>query len=61
MSFDLTKIKALVMASGIKVVFNIDGLIIHLTLNIPEQQSLFNLPNLSTNSLNRFPCQYEQL
>ncbi len=35
MSFDLTKTKALLMASISKVVFNIDGLTIHSTLNIP--------------------------
>jgi hypothetical protein len=49
------------MASTNKVAFNIDGLIIHSTLNIPVQQSLSILPNLSSNSLNRFTCQYEQL
>jgi hypothetical protein len=46
MSFNQIKTKALLMASTSKAVFNIDGLIIHLTLNIPIQQSLFNLPNL---------------
>jgi hypothetical protein len=40
------------MASIGKVAFNIDGLIIHLTLNILVQQSLFSLPNLSIDSLN---------
>jgi len=49
------------MASISKVALNIDGLIIHSTSNIHVQQSLSNLPNLSTNSLNRFTCQYEQL
>jgi len=58
MSFDLTKIKGLLMALISKVVFNIDGLIIHSTLNILVQ---FSLPNLSSNSLNRFTCWYEQL
>jgi hypothetical protein len=53
MSFDLTKTKALLMASISKVVFNIDGLIIHSTLNILVQ---FSLPNLSSNSLNMFTC-----
>jgi hypothetical protein len=57
----LTKTKALLMASIGKVVFNIDGLIIHSALNILVQQSLISLPNLSSNSLNRFRCQYEQL
>jgi hypothetical protein len=42
MPFDLTKIKALLMASIGKVAFNIDGLIIHLTSNILVQQFLFN-------------------
>ncbi len=49
------------MASTSKFSFYIDGLPIHLTLNIPIQQSLFSLPNLSTDSLNRFTCWYEQL
>jgi hypothetical protein len=49
------------MASTNKVAFNINGLIIHSTLNIRVQQSLSILPNLSSNSLNRFTCQYEQL
>ncbi len=56
MYFDLTKTKALLMASIGKIAFNIDGLTIHLTLNIPIQQSLFNVPNLSLNSLNRLTC-----
>jgi hypothetical protein len=30
-------------------------------LNIPIQQSLSNLPNLSLNSINRLTCWYEQL
>jgi hypothetical protein len=59
MSSDLTKPKALLMASTNKIAFN--SLIIHLTLNIDVQQSLLNLPNLSSNSLNRLTCQYEQL
>jgi hypothetical protein len=33
----------------------------HSTLNIPVQQSLSSLPNLSLDSLNRLTCQYEQL
>ncbi len=61
MSFDLTKTKALLMASMGKIAFNIDGLTIHSTLNIPIQQSLSNLPNLSLNSINRLTCWYEQL
>jgi hypothetical protein len=36
-SFDLTKTKALLMASTCKVTFNIENLIIHLTLNISFQ------------------------
>jgi hypothetical protein len=36
-SYELTKIKALLMASTGKIAFNIDGLIIHLTLNILVQ------------------------
>ncbi len=59
--FDLIKTKALLMASTNRVVLNIDGLIIHSTLNIHVQQFLFNLPNLSTNSLYKFTCQYKQL
>ncbi len=61
MSFDLTKIKALLMASTCKIAFNIDDLTIHSTFNIFVQQSSFSLPNLSSNSLNRFTCRYEQL
>jgi len=61
MSFDLTKTKALLMAPIGKIVFNIDGLTIHLTLNITIQQSLFNLPKLSSDSLNMLMCQYEHL
>jgi len=37
------------MASIGTVAFNIDGLKIHLALNIPIQQSLFNLANLLIN------------
>jgi hypothetical protein len=36
-SYDLTKTKALLMASTNKVAFNFDGLTIHSTLNIPIQ------------------------
>jgi hypothetical protein len=49
------------MASIGKVVFNLDGLTIHSTLNMPIQQSLFILSNLSSDSLNRFTYWYEQL
>jgi hypothetical protein len=49
------------MASISKVAFIIDGLTIHLALDIFVQQTLSNLPNLSTNSLNRLTCRYEQL
>jgi hypothetical protein len=59
MSFDLTKIKALFMVPIDKIAFNIDGLTIHSTLNITVQQSLSNLLNLSSNSLNTLTCQYE--
>jgi hypothetical protein len=54
--FDLTKTKALLMTSSCKIALNIDGLTIHSTLNILVQQSLFNLSNLSLDSLNRFTC-----
>jgi hypothetical protein len=60
-SFNLTKTKALFMASTSKITFNINVLIIHSTLNTPVQQSLFSLLNLSSNSLNRFTCRYKQL
>jgi hypothetical protein len=56
MSSDLTKTKVLFMASTSKVTFNIDGLTIHSTFNISIQQTLFNLLNLSLDSLNRFTC-----
>jgi len=59
MSFDLTKTKTLLMASTNKVVFN--SLIVHSTLNINVQQSLFKLPNLSSYSLNKHSCQSKQL
>ncbi len=49
------------MALICKIVFNIDGLTIHVVLNIHVQQSLFSLPNLSSDSLNRLTCRYEQL
>jgi hypothetical protein len=44
------------MPSTSKVDFNIDGLTIHLALNMFIQQSLFSLSNLSLDSLNRFTC-----
>ncbi len=43
---NLTKIKALFMASIGKVAFNIDGQTIHSTLTIHVQQTLTNLSNL---------------
>ncbi len=49
------------MASIGKTILNIDDLTIHSTQNIPIQQLLSNLPNLSSDSLNRLTCQYEQL
>jgi hypothetical protein len=52
-SFDLTKTKALLMASINKDVFNNDCLTIHSTSNIFVQSSL---PNLSSNSLNKLTC-----
>jgi hypothetical protein len=58
-SFDLTKTKALLMASISIFFFNIVDLIIHLALNILVQQSSSSLPNLSLDSLNRLTCQYE--
>ncbi len=48
------------MALTGKIVFNIDNLTIHSTLNIPIQQYLSNLPNLSSYSVNWLTCQYEQ-
>jgi hypothetical protein len=44
------------MALICKIVFNIDGLTIHVVLNIHVQQSLFSLPNLSSDSLNMLKC-----
>jgi hypothetical protein len=61
MSFHFKKIKVLLMASIGEIAFNIDNLVIHLALYIHVQQSLSSLPNLSSNSLNRLTCQYEQL
>jgi hypothetical protein len=61
MSFNLTKTKTLLITLiGINA-SNIGSLTIHLTLNISIQQSLSSLPKLSSNSLNRLTCQYEQL
>jgi hypothetical protein len=59
--FNLTTTKALFMASTCKITFNINDLRIHSALNIPIQQTLFSLVNLSSDSLNKFTCQYEQL
>ncbi len=61
LSSNLTKIKALRMASTSKVTFNIDGQTIHLTFNIHVQQTLTNLSTLSSDSLNKLTCWYEQL
>jgi hypothetical protein len=47
------------MPSISKVAFNTNGLTIHLASNMFVQQSLFSLPNLSLDSLNRFRCRYE--
>jgi hypothetical protein len=44
----LIKIKVILVTSIGEATFNIDGLTIHLTLNIHVQQSLFNLPNQQT-------------
>jgi hypothetical protein len=44
------------MAFIIKVAFNIDGQTINSTLNIFVQQTLTNISNLSSNSLNRPTC-----
>jgi hypothetical protein len=57
----LTKTKVLFMTSIGKITFNIDGLTKQSSLNISIQQSLFNLLNLSLDSLNRLTCWYEQL
>jgi hypothetical protein len=61
MFLDLTKTKVLFMMSTCKVALNIDGLTIHLSFNVHVPQSLFSLPNLSSNTLSRLMCQYEQL
>jgi hypothetical protein len=55
------KMKVLLMASTCKTTFNTNGLTIHLTLNILIQQSLFDLPKLSTDTLNILTCRYEKL
>jgi hypothetical protein len=47
------KTKVLFRASISKIAFNINGLTMHSTLNIPIQQSLSSFPNLSLDSLNR--------
>jgi hypothetical protein len=61
LSSNLTKRKALLMASIGKVAFNIHGQTIHSTLNIRVQQTLTNLSNWSSDSLNRLTGQYEKL
>jgi hypothetical protein len=61
LSLNLTKIKALLMTSTSKTTFNIDGQTIQLALNIPIQQTLTNLSNLSLDFKNRLTFQYEQL
>jgi hypothetical protein len=58
---NLTKTLVLLMMSTCKVAFNIDYLIIHTTVNIHVPQSLFCLPNVSLNTLNKDTCWYEQL
>jgi hypothetical protein len=60
-SSNLTKTKVLLMALIGKITFNIEGSMIHSTLKIRVQQSLYSLPNLSSDSLNRLTCQCEQL
>jgi hypothetical protein len=63
LSLDLTQKNLFVTSIG-KITINVDGRTIHLVLNIPIQQTLANisnLSNLSSNYLNRFICQYEQL
>jgi hypothetical protein len=49
------------MTSTSKTTFNIDGQTIQLALNIPIQQTLTNLSNLSLDFKNRLTFQYEQL
>jgi hypothetical protein len=44
------------MASIGRTTFNIEDLTIHLALGIPIQESLSNLPNLSSDSLNKLTC-----
>jgi len=53
MFLDLTKTKVLLMMSTCKVALNINGLTIHLSFNIHVPQSLFSLPNLSSNTFNK--------
>jgi hypothetical protein len=55
------KTKALLMVLICKIAFNIDGLTIHSTLNKHAQQSLSRSSNLSSDSLNKLTCRYEQL
>jgi hypothetical protein len=61
LSADLEKTKVLKMAFTGKAAFNIDGTTIHSALNIPINQSLTNLSNLSSDILNRLTNKYEQL
>jgi hypothetical protein len=59
LSADLEKIKALVMAYTGKVAFHVDGTTIHSALNVPVNQSLTNLSNLSSDTLNRLTNKFE--
>ena len=55
------KIKVLIMAFTSKASFTVDGATLHSTLNIPINQSLSSLINLSSNILNALTNLYEQL
>jgi hypothetical protein len=59
LSADLEKIKALVMAYTGKVAFHVDGTTIHSALNVPVNQSLINLSNLSSDTLNKLTNKFE--
>lgn len=60
-NYDPFKVKVLLIAFTNKATFNIDGSTIHFVLNIPINQLLTNLIQISFEVLNDLTCHYEQL
>jgi hypothetical protein len=61
LSSNLEKIKTLVMAYTGNALFHASGTTIHYALNVLINQSLTNLSNLSSDTLNRLTNKYKQL